>query len=180
LERRSVVLSKIDPACTLIQFQEFPEAVSQHLVCDYPRSDPTAVLLFRELAEARVRRQGAAEGHRMVDMVLTELEQQPLRATAASTKFFSNCLAAAEQLKLLNEREKNVILSAAGTSRSEVSAESKDPYPVSRPQSRRRILPVQPVSLARSSSVTASPSATMPNFPIPSPESLERCPRAAW
>jgi len=50
--RTTLLLSKIDSARTLNQFQEFSEAVSQHLVLE-----------------------GAADGHLMVDMELTELKQ---------------------------------------------------------------------------------------------------------
>src|SRR5258708_26508369 len=45
--------------------------------------------------------------------------------------------------------KETVILSGAGTSRSEVLAKSKDPYTLSRPQVRQGILPVQPDFLAR-------------------------------
>jgi hypothetical protein len=46
-----------------------------------------------------------------------------------------------KRVGLVRAREKIVILSAAGTSRSEVSAKSKDPYALSRPQARQGILP---------------------------------------
>jgi hypothetical protein len=49
-------------------------------------------------------------------------------------EFFSSLFSRCGKTQTSPRTEKIVILSAAGTSRSEVSAESKDPYPVSRPQ----------------------------------------------
>src|SRR5216684_9040724 len=57
--------------------------------------------------------------------------------------------------RILCSPQKIVILSAAGTSRSEVPAESKDPYTLSRPQVRQGILPVKLVFLARYSERSA-------------------------
>jgi hypothetical protein len=63
-------------------------------------------------------------------------------------EFFSNLFSRCGKTQTSQPTEKIVILSGAGTSRSEVPAESKDPYTLSRPQVRQGILPVQPVFLA--------------------------------